>query len=75
MSAGRNEPRSANGQRWWIEDLELAENNLSITRALAAEFLGREGRPTAVICHHDVLISGYRKRLNEPRMVAEDWYR
>jgi LacI family transcriptional regulator len=28
-------------------------------RAFAAEFLRREHRPTAVICHHDVLAAGF----------------
>ncbi|GAA1281354.1 hypothetical protein GCM10009609_51930 [Pseudonocardia aurantiaca] len=52
-TAGSNEDGGA------LEDFELPENNLSTARAFAAEFLRRENRPTAVICHHDVLAAGF----------------
>lgn len=42
-----------------LEELELAENDLLTARAFAAGFLAREHRPTAVICHHDVLAAGF----------------
>jgi LacI family transcriptional regulator len=42
-----------------LEDLELAANDLVAARVFAAEFLGREHRPAAVICHHDVLAAGF----------------
>ena len=42
-----------------LEDLELPENDLAAARAFAAGFLGREDRPSAVICHHDLLAAGF----------------
>lgn len=42
-----------------LDDFDLAENDLSAARSFAADFLALPDRPTAVICHHDVLAAGF----------------
>ena len=42
-----------------LQDLELTQNDLSTAREFAAWFLDNDRRPTAVICHHDVLAAGF----------------
>jgi LacI family transcriptional regulator len=48
-----------------FDGLQLPGNDLAAARALGAAFhsgehgLARDNRPTAVICHHDVLAAGF----------------
>ncbi|QUQ63736.1 LacI family DNA-binding transcriptional regulator [Kutzneria sp. CA-103260] len=44
-----------------LEEFDLPESDLSTARSFAADFLSRprESRPTAVICHHDLLAAGF----------------
>ncbi|HEY4453596.1 MAG TPA: LacI family DNA-binding transcriptional regulator [Pseudonocardiaceae bacterium] len=42
-----------------VDDLELARNDLHTARAYVIDFLAMDPRPTAVICHHDVLAAGF----------------
>jgi DNA-binding LacI/PurR family transcriptional regulator len=54
----RDGMRRALGEHGELEDVELAASDMAEARALGEGFLRRDPRPTAVICHHDLLAAG-----------------
>lgn len=42
-----------------LEEFELPESDLSTARTFASTFLSQPSRPSAVICHHDLLAAGF----------------
>jgi DNA-binding LacI/PurR family transcriptional regulator len=42
-----------------VEEIELAASDMGEARTFGETFLARDPRPTAVICHHDLLAAGF----------------